>query len=149
MLEHIPNGYLEVVETFGDPAGKGFTHNLILVHFPYPLLYMGSKVTHGTFHKLIEENVVGALELIQARGLEDEFKNYAGSYIYRPKRGSSHLSMHAFGIALDGDAEKYPPGSDARYPDAVIECFKEFGWFYGGDFEGRKDGMHFQMARGC
>lgn len=148
ILKVIPHGYAEVVKLYGDASQPSFVRNLIMMEFPYPLEYLDAPITHCTVHRLAGPNLWAALSLIQERGLQGEFKRYAGVYCYRPKRGVQQMSMHAFGIAIDGDAEKYPLGSADRYPDEVIECFRQFGWFYGGDFSGRKDPMHFQLAAG-
>lgn len=37
-------------------------------------------------------------------------------------------------------------GNKGAMPDAVVQCFKSEGWFWGGDFKSRKDPMHFQAA---
>lgn len=58
----------------------------------------------------------------------------------------SHPSTHAWGIAIDLEAERYPLGSAARMPDDVVAVFHKAGFFYGGDFLARKDPMHFQFC---
>jgi hypothetical protein len=145
----IPEGFDEVVALYGDPLSLNFTSRLTLIAFPYPLEFLGSPITHGTVHRLAAPNFYAALDQIQVRGLTEHFRRYAGCYFHRTKRGMSvRLSTHSFGIAIDGDAVQYPLGSLKRYPDEVVECFTDFGFVYGGDFSGRKDPMHFQLAKG-
>jgi len=72
---------------------------------------------------------------------------FSGTYNYRPIRGSSRLSCHAFGAAIDLDAEDNPLGAThSTLPPDVVTCFKTQGFFWGGDYLGRKDPMHFQAA---
>ena len=56
--------------------------------------------------------------------------------------------IHPWGIAIDLESERYPLGSKARFPDAVVAVFRDAGFFYGGDFASRKDPMHFQFCKG-
>lgn len=71
---------------------------------------------------------------------------FDGSYNFRPIRGSSRLSTHAFGAALDLDAEHNGMGKRGNMSPIVVNAFKREGWFWGGDFNSRKDPMHFQAA---
>lgn len=76
-------------------------------------------------------------------------RNFSGSYNYRPIRGSSRLSCHAFGAAIDFDAESLPlgkPVAASDMPQIVVDDFKAAGFFWGGDYTGRKDPMHFQLS---
>lgn len=76
-------------------------------------------------------------------------QHFSGSYNYRPIRGSSRLSCHAFGAAADFHAEVLPLGHgvpSSTMPQAVVDAFKAEGFFWGGDYHGRKDPMHFQSA---
>lgn len=80
---------------------------------------------------------------------EQGLLNYGGTFEYRPIRGSSNLSMHSYGIAID-----MAPGANklgeknSTLPAWFVQCFKDQGFFWGGDFEHRLDKMHFQMAIG-
>lgn len=82
-------------------------------------------------------------------GLLTHVRRFSGSYNYRPIRGSSRLSCHAFGAAVDFDAERLPLGHVepvAEMPEEIVAIFKSEGFFWGGDYTGRKDPMHFQLA---
>lgn len=75
--------------------------------------------------------------------------NFDGTFVFRSIRGSSSLSCHAFGIAIDIDAIHNPLGSrHGRMPAWVVKIFANFGWLWGGNYRGRKDPMHFQRATG-
>ena len=80
------------------------------------------------------------------------------AYAYRPVRGStSGLSNHASGTAVDLNATKYPLGTThmkywrmLRIRARLLMYRKCIRW--GGDYEGRKDQMHFEInrpLRGC
>lgn len=147
--EEVPVGFVGMLGRYGDPTEPSFVRRLVLMRFPYPLLYLDAPVSHGTVHELVAPNLWAALSLLKERSLTEGFSKYAGCYCYRPKRGyGTRLSTHAFGAAIDGDAERFPLGSAERYPQEVVDCFLEYGFSYGGDFEGRKDPMHFQLVRG-
>ena len=84
---------------------------------------------------------------------------FSGSYCFRTMRGLQHLSMHAYGCAMDFDAPRN--GLHDQKPhfavlrQEVVEPFLKLGGVWGGDWNGdgssaderRADGMHFQFAR--
>lgn len=150
MLTKIPHGLGEIQRTFGSPAAPKFEQqNLVFFDLPYPLYYDGAKIVRARCHKLAVENFVRAFENVKAAGMAEQFTEFNGIYARRPIRGQvNHLSTHAWGIAVDMCASKYPLGSSARMPDAIVNSFRDAGFFYGADFNGRRDPMHFQLATG-
>jgi len=76
---------------------------------------------------------------------------FSGSYVFRAIRGGTHLSMHAYGIAVDiaaGLNELGKPYDPARgLPQDFINAFEAEGWTWGGRWHGRPDAMHYQAAR--
>jgi hypothetical protein len=87
-------------------------------------------------------------------GLIDRVRSWAGAFNARFVRGSvTSLSNHAFGSAFDINAAWNPLGA---VPPLVNEkgCVRELvklanrhGFYWGGHFEKRPDGMHFEVAR--
>ena len=149
MLEKIPYGYEEIVEEFGDPFAKGFAAEIVLFRLPYTLFYLDKSVDRATAHRKAVPHFQAALEFVLARGLTQFVRNYGGIYAKRSKRGQrGFISTHAWGIAVDLEPQKYPLGSTERFPDSVVECFSDAGFFYGGDFSGRSDPMHWQLCGG-
>lgn len=77
-------------------------------------------------------------------------------YAERPIRGGTQLSNHASGTAIDLNAPRHPLGTapTANYSGAQIAKIHEIVDFYegiirwGGDYVGRKDGMHFEINDG-
>lgn len=149
MLTQIPSGLAEIIATFGDYTAPDWeTTHLVSVDLPYPLIYDGMRVNRTRCHKLIVENVIGAFQAIESAGLTAHMTNYGGLYNQRMKRGMpGHPSTHCWGIAIDMEPARFPLGSTDRQPQAVVDIMARFGWVYGGDFAGRKDGMHWQTAR--
>lgn len=77
--------------------------------------------------------------------------NFGGSYNYRPIRGSSRLSTHAFGAGLDLDPVNNPlipvgQPNIYRMPKIAVDAFADVGAYWGDNYKGRKDPMHFQFA---
>lgn len=149
MLMDIPHGYAEIMETFGDPSAENFIRNMVVFKLPYKLLFRGHPITTAYGHRKAVGNFQAALENILSEHLDSQVQNYAGIYAERAKRGMrGYLSVHTWGIAIDLEAEKFPLGSLERFSPEVVSCFSKAGFVYGGDFEGRKDPMHFQLCSG-
>lgn len=78
---------------------------------------------------------------------------FSGCYNYRPTTGSSSLSMHAWGVAVDIDAahnEMDEGDNEAAFARAIYSPFLDFweeeGWVNLGRAR-NYDWMHFQAAR--
>lgn len=82
---------------------------------------------------------------------------FGGSFNFRLMRGSSSLSMHSWGCAIDLDPARnglgdYTPVLTPDHP--VAQAFRRQGWTHGADWNGNKkvqderrpDAMHFQAA---
>jgi hypothetical protein len=145
-----PHGLEEIIAMFGDPRKPDFEAKYIVPFaLPYPMVYSGITITKARAHKLIIPNFILALSAISAKGLQFQAKNYGGIYAVRNIRGDDRdISLHAFGIAIDLEPSKYPMGSTARFSDGIVKCFRDAGFFYGGDFKHRPDPMHFEYSDG-
>lgn len=87
-----------------------------------------------------------ALSLLKARGLGHLIKTWDGCFNIRKKRGLQAQSLHSWGLAIDINASWNALGVAPTMPLAVVECFEEAGFEWGGRWT-RPDGMHFQLAR--
>jgi len=73
-------------------------------------------------------------------------------WAYRPVRGAQSLSNHASGTAVDVNATTYPLGTE-RMPGVMARRIRRrLRWYdgcvrWGGDYRGRKDQMHLELAR--
>lgn len=86
-------------------------------------------------------------------GLLPLVKTWAGSYVPRLKRGGTTLSNHALGTAFDINvawnglgrvpARVYTRGSVRE----LVELANQQGFFWGGHYTHRPDGMHFEVVR--
>jgi hypothetical protein len=87
-------------------------------------------------------------------GLLDRVHAFNGAWAPRYKRGRAGtgvagLSNHAWGTAFDINAREYPlgkivaPGAPIR---ALVPIAEGLGWFWGGNFRSRPDGMHFEFC---
>lgn len=133
---------------------------LVRVTVPFEMTYVdesGVTSIHTIeFHKRAAQQLSAVLNKIWDAAGHDEsadilrhVRHFSGSYNYRPIRGSSRLSCHAFGAAIDFDAEHLPLGHGvpaAEMPASIVDIFIGEGFFWGGNYTGRKDPMHFQAA---
>ena len=78
-----------------------------------------------------------ALQCLRDRKAEDLLRTYNGCYNYRNIKGTSRLSNHAFGMAIDINA-------GLTQPREVVECFEAAGFTWGGRWKNRDD-MHFEI----
>lgn len=157
-----PHGYDEVVKTFGRhelgvdgrPTRRWEMQNLALFDLPYPMDNAYVPGITRTISKIYCHRLVGpkfqlAFQSILNAGLEQEALEYGGCYVYRPIRGSDRLSMHAWGIAIDINPKQNPLGQDGSMHPGVVQAFESAGFFWGRNFKGRKDPMHYQYCTGC
>lgn len=147
-----------MVAFYGDPrAGNAAWQkkNFTQVVAPWQMFYGEEPVKHITFHRRCAEALTLTLQQIWDKYHDVAeihrlgMHKFSGAYNFRPIRGSSRLSTHAFGAGIDFDSERNPLSYDQkfRYPlSEVAPIFKANGAFWGGDFKHRRDGMHFQWA---
>ena len=89
------------------------------------------------FHELIEP--------IDEAGLDD------WGYCFRMVRGSpTNLSNHSSGTAIDLNATKHVLGRVGTFPAEKVPMIralaKKYSLRWGGDYQNRKDEMHFEVA---
>lgn len=112
--------------------------------------YAGNRVARINCNRAVGASLRTILEQIHNSEHAHILRHYAGCFNYRPMRGGSSLSMHAFGIAIDlwpeqnGFKEAWPVSADM--PFGVMEIFAKEGWTPAGLAWGR-DAMHFQATR--
>ena len=99
-----------------------------------------------TCNRAIFPQLKAALAEIVARGLADEIHpdEYAGCYYPRFIAGSTTLSNHAFGLALDLNVPGNQRGTVGEIDRVVVDIFKSWGFGWGGDWN-YTDPMHFEM----
>jgi hypothetical protein len=99
-----------------------------------------------TCNKVVFPQLKAVLQEIHDRGLDDKIhpEQFAGCYYPRFIAGSSTLSNHAFGLALDINAVENQRGTVGLIDRGVVSIFQEWGFTWGGDW-GYTDPMHFEL----
>lgn len=135
----------------------GDESNLVRITPPYQLYYEGVAVPSIRCHKLVADDLLAALNDVLAHyGAERLHKLgldcYSGCFNDRSTVAGKSKSMHAWGIAVDFDAEHnaYAMRSpQARFSGEEYRAFIDIMEWHGFASMGRradKDWMHFQHA---
>lgn len=148
----------DVAAFFGPAGGPDCTAGSVTLPFAFPLAWDDSqRVTRFACHAKVASALTSIFaEAAQHYG-EAEFRRmrldrFGGCYNYRPMRGSSNLSMHAWGIAVDLDPEnnQLKWGRDrALFARPQYEPFWAIVEAHGATSLGRArnfDWMHLQFA---
>lgn len=129
--------------------------NIVRVVIPQ-LVGIEGAPTDGSvrFHRAAAEQLQGLFQAWDDAGLLHLVETWGGSYVPRFIRGSrSVLSNHAFGTAFDINAAWNGLGAmpaKAGMHGSVRELVPlagKFGFFWGGHYTKRRDGMHFEVAK--
>ena len=140
-------GNPERIEVLGDWPSKN------IVRVPCPeLAPLG--LTACLLHRDAAESFVKLWRAWRLAGMTPEIQSWNGSYVTRYKRGKAGggiaaLSNHAWGTAFDVNARLYPLGREVPADDVMRHLAgvaHACGWFWGGDFRSRPDGMHFEYV---
>jgi hypothetical protein len=137
---------------YGNPGDES---NLVMINFPYPMYYGGKLVTRTRVNKKCADSLLRVLndikDLIPKHPeIKDEAEDFGGVYNNRNKRGGTSKSLHAYGAAIDLDADdntfrdSWPMKSDM--PLEIMEAFAKEGWISAGAFWG-VDAMHFEATK--
>lgn len=141
------------------PSSGWESANLVRVKPPFVIRFEGKTVTAGVLiHKKCADSLARVFQAIWDAAGHDQkvidkwgVSNYGGAYNYRQMRGSSRLSMHSWGCAIDLDPDNnafHDQDPHFAHVPQVVKAFEDEGWTWGGRWSGRsKDGMHFQAAR--
>jgi D-alanyl-D-alanine carboxypeptidase/Putative peptidoglycan binding domain len=161
----VPIGFGEIIATFGDPRpllepngtitptnlARWERQILAACSVPFELTVGGGDgemIRSFQCHRLLTGVFEAVFDELDRRGLRSAIKTWDGTFAFRAIRGETHLSVHAFGAAIDLNAATNPLGGPGDMSPDVIAVFQHFGFLWGGDFHARKDPMHFQYATG-
>ncbi len=99
-----------------------------------------------TCNKVVFTPLKAALQDIHDQGLDDKIHpdQFAGCYYPRFIAGTSTLSNHAFGLALDINAVENQRGTAGLIDRGVVAIFQKWGFTWGGDWR-YTDPMHFEL----
>ena len=128
--------------------------NIINVPIPQLRVALGSQAPTGMrFHRLAVEQLKGLWADWERANLLNQVTSFDGAFVPRFIRGStSTLSNHAFGSAFDINADENPLGARPRLVGQrgstreLVPLANKWGFYWGGHFGSRPDGMHFEIA---
>ena len=90
-----------------------------------------------------------AFKQIEAAGLQDQIITFDGCYVERKVRGSNKISLHSWAMAIDLNAHLEKLGQvDTHFTQQFIDIMIASGLFWGGNYKGRRDNMHFSLYNG-
>ena len=100
-----------------------------------------------TCNKFVFPQLEAALKDVIENGLQDKIhpNEYAGCYYPRFIAGTTKLSNHSFGLALDLNTPGNQRGTVGEMDRGVVAIFKYWGFAWGGDWD-YTDPMHFEMV---
>jgi len=99
-----------------------------------------------TCNKFMMPQLRDAMLEIAASGLGPEIKYHVGCYYPRFIAGSTTLSNHSFGLAIDINSLENQRGTVGEMHPVVVQIMKKWGFAWGGDWS-YTDPMHFELAR--
>lgn len=105
------------------------------------------------FHQAGAKQLAALWAAWEKAGLLPLVLSWGGSFVPRFVRGSNKsLSNHAFGSAFDINVAANPLGvmpplvGKLGSVRELVPLANDHGFFWGGHFKGRRDGMHFEIA---
>lgn len=98
-------------------------------------------------HRAMLDDLGAALAALEAAGLGGlvDAAEYGGCFAARPTRGSTSLSRHSWGLAVDINVTSNPLGAVPTQDARVVAAFEQHGFVWGGRFL-RPDGHHFEYV---
>ncbi|AWL98759.2 M15 family metallopeptidase [Bradyrhizobium amphicarpaeae] len=128
--------------------------NIVSVPIPQLRKALGAQAPASMrFHKLAAGQLKALWEDWERANLLDRILSYDGSFVPRFIRGSTtQLSNHAFGSAFDINADENPLGARPVLVGhrgsvrELVSIANRHGFYWGGHFGSRPDGMHFEIA---
>lgn len=135
--------------------GPWARENLVVVHIPQLSGIAGAPVSCKIqCHRIVAEPLRLLFAELEQLDLLDDIHTWGGMFCPRLIRGSKTvLSNHAFGTAFDINAQWNPLGA-APAAEGKLGCVykivpvaNKYGFYWGGHYQKRPDGMHFEFSR--
>ena len=134
----------------------GWSDNNIVTVIVPQLVNVPGVLHNGSvqIHKNASEQFLSLFECWQSEGLLENILTWGGSWAPRFIRGSrTSLSNHAWGTAFDINMQWNGLGSIPALRGQkgsvrdLVQTAYEHGFYWGGWFKGRPDGMHFEVYK--
>ena len=128
--------------------------NIVRVQLPQLVGVQGAPHNGGArFHKKAADQLVALWKAWEDAGFLDRILTWDGSFVPRFIRGNrTVLSNHAFGTAFDINAALNPRGTRPLLVGKkgsvreLVTIANDHGFYWGGHFGAKPDGMHFEIA---
>lgn len=122
------------VQNMGDPSSPEWQRDRLM-----EIMQNGQKWVVNTY---AAQAFQGLLKELADRGYP---LKSSGGFNYRNIRGGNRLSQHAFGNAIDVNADTNPLGSaKTDLPSDIGDIAAKYGLEWGGHWKSRPDPMHFE-----
>ena len=100
-------------------------------------------------NKDLKNKLYNAFKELETNNLQSEIKTFDGCFQQRTVRGSDMISLHSWAMAIDINASTEKLGQvKSTLSPKFIEIMLKNGLFWGGNYKGRKDPMHFSLYNG-
>jgi peptidoglycan hydrolase-like protein with peptidoglycan-binding domain len=135
--------------------GSWPAENIVMVEVPQLRGVRGAPGTGRVeFHRRCADRLLAVWQEWEEEGLLRCVVTWDGGFVPRFIRGrTDRLSNHAYGTAFDINAQWNPLGSMPALMGRqgcvreMVEIANKHGFYWGGHFRTRPDGMHFEVAR--
>ena len=128
--------------------------NIVRIAIPQLAGVKGAPADGGArLHRLAVPQVLALFKAWETAALLDRILTWEGAFVARLVRGSATaLSNHSFGSAFDMNAAFNTLGAQPALVGQkgslreLVRIANDHGFFWGGHFQSRRDGMHFEIA---
>lgn len=143
-------GNREAITLLGDWEAE----NIVSVTIPQLKGVKGAP-SSGTIrcHRLVKDQLAALFAAWERAGVLDRILTWGGSFVPRFIRGSdTTLSNHSFGSAFDINAQWNGFGAEPALVGRkgsvreLVEIANDHGFYWGGHYRRRRDGMHFEVS---
>lgn len=140
---------------YGDFHTKNWpSENLVRYIPPFMMYYAKKPMKTGILvHKKIVPALDAACKEIWEKCGKDQRRvdstgasDFGGCFNIRQIAGSNSWSNHSWAIAIDLAPATNGFNMKGTLSKIVVDAFKRQGFYWGGDYKGRKDPMHFEAV---
>lgn len=122
---------------------------------PFTMFYAKAPMKSILVNKMIAPALLNIFNEIWNECDHDQLKvnktgasDFGGCFNIRAIAGSSSWSNHSWAAAIDlsPSTNGFRRDNSTTLSSIVVKAFKDHGAFWGGDYKGRKDPMHFEFV---